>query len=465
MKSSVLLSALALCVVSGLTSCAGAGNAARSVPDTPSKTAATAHFPVPAKIAFTVPRAPAMRKPQSVPDGRRRTLDTQTHPPFFAGEVALSNGVYYLAIPDPANPSGSPIPFGYYSYLGTPNWIYHFDLGYLYYIDAGDGQGGINLYDNTTGHWWYTNRQWPFPYIYDFYLNSMLYYDPVSPGSQHYTTNPRYFNNFVTSHQFAMPDPNGPRAMVWQIGDLWGLNGTGDGQTLTDQPQFSGSPASCDYSDLHCAGGTGTVSFRVHRSNDVTQPSAEYRNMMVLQKTDPTFSDPNYGFGYNLIEGQAYDVRFQTVYRYSPEAQGVPSILWEVGGGDNALGVMNNVGTGNRFFYNTNNSPGPLDFQWRSEPLQTGQMDTWEIQMLWTRAGTGWTHVYRNGTRVVQYSGPVEPSAGCDPNCFMAFGVYYYNWEAQNWNNPGAPHSTVLEQNMTFNYFELTKIPGPVDPM
>ena len=62
------------------------------------------------------------------------------HPAFFTGEVALGNGVYYLQFPNGT-------PFGYYSYLSDPHYIYHFDLGYEYIFQANDGQGGHFLYD------------------------------------------------------------------------------------------------------------------------------------------------------------------------------------------------------------------------------------------------------------------------------------------------------------------------------
>lgn len=239
------------------------------------------------------------------------------------------------------------------------------------------------------------------------------------------------------------------RVRVWSIGDAWGLTGSEDGQAA-HRPEFSGSQPSCG-SDLHCTGGTGRVSFPLRRSDTTTVPPAEWRNMMVLQK--PT-TPGGYAFEYALADNQAYDVRFQTVYKYRPDAKGVSSILWEVGGGENALGVVNDIGTGNRFFYNPNNTA-----QWHSEVLHYGRVDTWEIQMLWTHAATGWTDVYRNGTKVFHYTGAVKPYADCNhPNCFTAFGMYYYRW------NDAARLSTVKDQNVTFNYFVLDKIPGPVPP-
>ena len=114
-------------------------------------------------------------------------------PAFFNGEVALSNGVYYLSF------AGSGNPFGYYSYLTDPHYLYHFDLGYEYVFDAQDGQAGVYLYDFKSGSFFYTNPSFPFPYLYDFSLNTTLYYypDPNNPG-RYNTNGVRYFYNFAT---------------------------------------------------------------------------------------------------------------------------------------------------------------------------------------------------------------------------------------------------------------------------
>ena len=119
--------------------------------------------------------------------------DLAAHPRFFTGEVLLGNGIYYLQFPNGT-------PFGYYSYLTDPHWIYHFDMGYEYWFDANDGHNGIFLYDFAANTFFYTSPSFPFPYLYDFGLNALLYYypDPSRPG--HYTSNPRYFYNFAT-HQ------------------------------------------------------------------------------------------------------------------------------------------------------------------------------------------------------------------------------------------------------------------------
>ena len=116
---------------------------------------------------------------------------------FFAAQVPVGNGVYYLQFPNGR-------PFGYYSYLADPHWIYHFDMGYEYWIDANDAQGGIFFYDFASGHFFYTSPTFGFPYLYDFTLNTVLYYypDPGNPG--HYTTNPRYFFNFATGQIITM---------------------------------------------------------------------------------------------------------------------------------------------------------------------------------------------------------------------------------------------------------------------
>ena len=113
-------------------------------------------------------------------------------PAFFTGEVALANGVYYLAFP-----SGN--YFGYYSFLVNPAYLYHFDLGFEYVFDANDGNSGVYLYDFASSTFFYTSPGFPFPYLYDFTLNSVLYYypDPNNPG--HYNTNGvRYFYDFNT---------------------------------------------------------------------------------------------------------------------------------------------------------------------------------------------------------------------------------------------------------------------------
>jgi hypothetical protein len=121
-------------------------------------------------------------------------IDPQTvHPPFFTGEVSLGNGVYYLQFPNGT-------PFGYYSYLTDPHWIYHFDMGYEYWFDANDGHNGIYFYDLAANTFFYTSPSFPFPYLYDFGLNTVLYYYPDTQRPGHYTTNPRYFYNFTT-HQ------------------------------------------------------------------------------------------------------------------------------------------------------------------------------------------------------------------------------------------------------------------------
>jgi hypothetical protein len=119
------------------------------------------------------------------------------HPAFFTGETALGGGWYYLQFPNGT-------PFGYYSYLPDQNFTYHIDLGFEYLFDANDGHSGIFFYDFASNHFFYTSPSFPFPYLYDFSLNTVLYYypDPNNPG--HYTTNPRYFYNFATGQIITM---------------------------------------------------------------------------------------------------------------------------------------------------------------------------------------------------------------------------------------------------------------------
>lgn len=112
-------------------------------------------------------------------------------PAFFNGAVLLnaSNQVYYLKFPDTNI-------FGYYTTAYFP-WVYHYDLGWEYFFDAQDGNGDAYLYDQSTGHFFYTGPAlWP--YLYDFTLTNWLYYDPDSSNPGHYTTNPRWFYNLGT---------------------------------------------------------------------------------------------------------------------------------------------------------------------------------------------------------------------------------------------------------------------------
>ena len=122
-------------------------------------------------------------------------IGTSTISPFFYGETFISNGVYYLAFP-----SGN--FFGYYSFLTEPNYIYHFDLGYEYVFDANDGKSGVYFYDFTSNDFFYTSPTFPFPYLYDFGLNSVVYYypdpDQADDPGRYNTDGIRYFYVFNT---------------------------------------------------------------------------------------------------------------------------------------------------------------------------------------------------------------------------------------------------------------------------
>ena len=124
-------------------------------------------------------------------DGSVFELTVTAAPAFFAGQAALTGGVYYLAFP------GGNF-FGYYSFLADPAYLYHFDLGYEYVFDANDGQSGVYLYDFASSDFFYTSPSFPFPYLYDFNLGTVLYYFPAPNNAGHYTVNPRYFYDFNT---------------------------------------------------------------------------------------------------------------------------------------------------------------------------------------------------------------------------------------------------------------------------
>jgi hypothetical protein len=108
---------------------------------------------------------------------------------FLVGQQTATNGGYYLQFTNGNF-------FGYYTVPGN-GWIDHADLGYEYLIEANDGKEGIYFYDWASSTYWYTTPSL-FPYLFDFTLDTWLYYlpDPNNPG--HYTTNPRRFYDYAT---------------------------------------------------------------------------------------------------------------------------------------------------------------------------------------------------------------------------------------------------------------------------
>ena len=105
------------------------------------------------------------------------------HPLFFAGEVYLGKGTYYLQF------VGSGNPFGYYGYLSDANYIFHDDLGHEYIFDANDAGHGVYFYDFKSQDFFYTSPSFPFPYLYDFNLKLAGRYN---------TDGTRYFYVFNT---------------------------------------------------------------------------------------------------------------------------------------------------------------------------------------------------------------------------------------------------------------------------
>ncbi|HWT04838.1 MAG TPA: hypothetical protein VN224_03705 [Xanthomonadales bacterium] len=190
---------LFFCVLA-VTGCAPGGGGGSSAP--PARSAQGA-FAVPQAISRAVPPPPpnfVPKPPSTTTTSSVRHTSGAAQAAFFSGAVALSNGVYYLQLP------GGNI-FGYYSYLPDPNYIYHFDMGYEYVFDAGDGLGGVYLYDFSSSHWWYTGRTYEFPFVFDFSLNSVAYYYADAQNAGHYTTNPRYFFNFAAGQIIQIPGP------------------------------------------------------------------------------------------------------------------------------------------------------------------------------------------------------------------------------------------------------------------
>ncbi len=120
--------------------------------------------------------------------------------PFFLTEASVGGGYYFMNFQNGTL-------FGYYTFLqGTPSSanaiIYHSDMGYEYVLPA-DSLGNVYMYDFATGHWFFTGSGL-FPYLYDFTLNTWIYYVPNTKVAGHYTTGPRTWVNLTTGKTFTM---------------------------------------------------------------------------------------------------------------------------------------------------------------------------------------------------------------------------------------------------------------------
>ena len=121
-------------------------------------------------------------------------LSIVSHPAFFANQAPLTDGTYYLSFSNGDY-------FGYYTFQSDPNYLYHLDLGPEYFIDAKDGQDGLYLYDFRSNGVFYTSPTFPFPYLYDFSLQSVVYLFPDPDNAGRYATtadDKRYFYDFGT---------------------------------------------------------------------------------------------------------------------------------------------------------------------------------------------------------------------------------------------------------------------------
>ena len=110
------------------------------------------------------------------------------HPAFFDGEEPLGGGWYYLRLK-------TNTVFGYYSYATFP-WLYHLDLGYVYFI-ASEANDGAYIYDASLQQWFYTDPS-SFPALYNFSAGAWYWYEPDKNNPEHYTRSPRWFVNLTT---------------------------------------------------------------------------------------------------------------------------------------------------------------------------------------------------------------------------------------------------------------------------
>ena len=132
----------------------------------------------------------ALSAKNAVGTGQQTLALTISPLPFFNGETSLGSGVYYVGFPNGHH-------FGEYSYLPNPDYLYSYDLtSYEYLSDAADGNAGLYLYDFASSGFFYTSPVFPYPYLYDFNLNAVVYFYQG-------TSNPRYFYNFGTGKVIA----------------------------------------------------------------------------------------------------------------------------------------------------------------------------------------------------------------------------------------------------------------------
>lgn len=190
---------------------AGCGGRSTSVP-----ASGTLVLPAPPSAAQlglppALPALPVPKLPSGARAGRGPVTAARAQTSFFNGEVALTNGVYFLRF---ANSN----VFGYYGYYTPdPHFVYHFDLsngdpvnGWAYAFDSPDPAHPeyAFFYDFQSAHYWYTTAA-NFPYLYDFTLGAWLYYFPDAGDATHthYTTKPRYFSNLTTGAIITIPSP------------------------------------------------------------------------------------------------------------------------------------------------------------------------------------------------------------------------------------------------------------------
>ena len=442
----------------------GCGGGSRAVPP-PSRTQTAVGDP-PAAIQAQVPARPSFidtvpPPPPAAGAATRAPSAAAAHPAFFNGETPVGNGVYYLVLPNSNL-------FGYYSYLSDPRYIYHFDLGYEFLIDANDGKGGIYMYDFASKHWWFTGAQYSFPYIWDFGLKSGLYYYPDAKRPDHYTTNPRYFYDFKARAVTTL-DPT----VVWQVGGgTLGQYSTPyptDGQCSGVGPKITGHNATFDMI-------RNTNSTYNYNGTVYPRASTCWRNQM-----NPI--DPKTGEIYLLQFGQTYVWTFTTVvnlngnFTYQGASDGglagdIPMNVLQIhsyngdGGACTTLDIQNtyveahngitkygDVPQGGKpvwaFHSCTEGDFGPGAY---SSPdfIYDGEVDDWEIDAVPVQIGSSggsWT-VYRNGVQVYHTNG--EACDTSSPQCFWNFGNYPYLWEnteePPGWNNAG---TTLQINNMT----------------
>lgn len=432
MQRAVII-AFALAIVAASTSCSN-GRHASSVLPASGAGAKQPQFVPPPISAPAPPRPRSLKAPPPAPTSTSRSVrDATNAPPFFAKQQLVPNStVYWLQFDNGQY-------FGYYSFLGG-TWIYHFDLGYLNYTDANDGQGGIYFFDQATQHWWFTSPS-QFPYLYDFTLSAWLWYDPDSNRTGHYTTNPRWFYEFFAGgggQWIKMPDPI-PHVPNWAYACsvAGSCVGTGTGHNLGIPDVWMAS--NFDWNEV---GGP----------DDST--AANLKNTGQAKHILP-YTDPN--LGPYCAKPRGIDSTWTDIPENGANCQGPFAHYLHAANGSYAHAYLHRD-NGSRLI-DAENNQGPTYFDGAlREPFYIGDPDVQSTYNYYTSRNPAWTEVFEDDAGsayncITDYSrcdagrpfGSALYGAACTPQGQpWSYWCWKYHNTAVEWNNASSPQEAYL---------------------